>query len=486
MVCEENQDQFPPSQDTKDNTDSNLPAEVSSVTTSAESGEEISQSEGEVSSAQAQSSEEIDRFEGVSDESGREEADPEQKQEQSDEEIVTTENKVPSESVPTNDAPADRIEEAPDSSLGKVDRNAEPSKADATELIPTEDREEPGRVEHELSELKRQMRELQGEVSRQTSQLEEKIAQLEGKNAQLEEKIARSDPKYQLVDRALVRAEEEYQSDSQELNTHEKKAQHWLEQGKQLQQGIETAVEAYDRKLSECERVRANLPSHLPESLQTRYEALALTGRMLRRLPEQMDRLAKGEIPSTPLPIIDQQDLMGIISEESDLSLAEKAIEQKLKEVGNERWQDVSKSRDRAERYCKGWLSFVETKVLPILDGIDDGERYSQPLVEELQKNFDSENSEFGNLLNDWLQTYSYLREILLETLHSVQVRPMKIERGMPIDFNRCEPSDTERDDELPHESVKEVTRKGYEYKEETSQGWLVLRSAQVVAVKNN
>ena len=47
MVCEENQDQFPPSQDTKDNTDSNLPAEVSSVTTSAESGEEISQSEDE-------------------------------------------------------------------------------------------------------------------------------------------------------------------------------------------------------------------------------------------------------------------------------------------------------------------------------------------------------------------------------------------------------------------------------------------------------
>jgi molecular chaperone GrpE (heat shock protein) len=57
--------------------------------------------------------------------------------------------------------------------------------------------------------------------------------------------------------------------------------------------------------------------------------------------------------------------------------------------------------------------------------------------------------------------------------------------RGQPVDYDRHEPIGTEPDSNLPHESIKEVTRNGYEYKLPDQEQLLILRSAQVIVVKN-
>ena len=56
-------------------------------------------------------------------------------------------------------------------------------------------------------------------------------------------------------------------------------------------------------------------------------------------------------------------------------------------------------------------------------------------------------------------------------------------ELGQTFDYDRHEPIGTEPDSTLQHEHIKDVTRKGYEYKIEDQS--LLLRNPQVVVVKN-
>jgi molecular chaperone GrpE (heat shock protein) len=65
-------------------------------------------------------------------------------------------------------------------------------------------------------------------------------------------------------------------------------------------------------------------------------------------------------------------------------------------------------------------------------------------------------------------------------------IQPMKVEIGKPVDYLLHDPISTEEDFNLDNESVKEVTRSGYEYKHDLLDKVIILRSSQVVVVKNN
>jgi molecular chaperone GrpE (heat shock protein) len=74
----------------------------------------------------------------------------------------------------------------------------------------------------------------------------------------------------------------------------------------------------------------------------------------------------------------------------------------------------------------------------------------------------------------------------LLKSLENLGVKPINVEIGKPVDYLLHDPISTEEDANLSNESVKEVTRHGYEYKQDLLDKFLILRSAQVVVVKNN
>ena len=345
-----------------------------------------------------------------------------------------------------------------------------------------------------IAQQQYQLKQFDGRIAQQQDELEKarkRIVELENNNQQTPY------PYRGLVKQALEQQQASLEKDRQELNIHNEQVKQWTTRWQTLKDGIQSAVEDCTEKLSQCGEVKAKFPPDLQEKLQGRQKGLELIGKMLTRLVDLPDVLAEDETPSPELPSITEQEFIDLVFPENTDNLPQKAIDKKLKEVENKRWQSISTIRDLAEGRRKKWLNFVEKKVLPILDGIDEGERYSKPLVEELKANLDEAKnrvscspntySDWGETeLDNWLRTYSDLRAILLDRLKSVKVYPMEVETPVSIDYNRHEPFDVQPDDQLDNECVKEVIREGYEYETETGKELLVLRSAQVVVVKNN
>ena len=69
--------------------------------------------------------------------------------------------------------------------------------------------------------------------------------------------------------------------------------------------------------------------------------------------------------------------------------------------------------------------------------------------------------------------------------LNDLGVHRMDIETGMPIDYERHEPSSVEADPAMADEQIKEISRDGYDYVEANGDHQ-ILRVARVVVIKND
>ncbi|MFM6436855.1 MAG: hypothetical protein ACKPGW_17545, partial [Microcystis panniformis] len=285
-----------------------------------------------------------------------------------------------------------------------------------------------------------------------------------------------------LIEQALDNDKKELKQDGQELNSHVEKIQQWKQRRETLKQGIKAIRGAADQILSDSRQVQESLPSQLQEQLQGRQQGLDLIGKMLNRLLESTEIDTDDNSEYSELPHLSQSDLMTLIEAEQLEQSAEKLIKNKSKEVGIQRWQLVTQQRDLAEQYRKNWLHFVERKVLPILDGINEGQQHAETLVSQLLK----DNAEQEDKLKHWLKTYSNLQELFSQLLTDIKVYRMPVNIGESMDYLRYEPFDVQPDSTLNNECVKEEIRQGYEYQLEAEKELLVLRPALVVVVKND
>ncbi|MFB2917162.1 nucleotide exchange factor GrpE [Aerosakkonema funiforme] len=295
--------------------------------------------------------------------------------------------------------------------------------------------------------------------------------------------------KMQLIAQLVEEEEKNYKADEQQLNDCYIQAQHWAHRGVMLFDAIASTMELCQNKLfPEDRKVKNELPVAVQEKLQKRYEGIEIIGRMLARLVEPARELCETETPNRHLPRVSKPELIDVLSNETNQESAHQAIAKKLKEIGDRRYKCIAEIRELAERRQQRWLNFVEKKVLPIVDGIESGQRYSQPLVNQLK----DENPTWSTKLDDWFKIYHNLHLNLLHLLEQVQVYPMQVKTKTLIDYTRHEPFDLQADESLPNEYIKEVIRQGYEYlsekskvKSQKSKEFLVLRTAQVVVVKN-
>jgi molecular chaperone GrpE (heat shock protein) len=85
--------------------------------------------------------------------------------------------------------------------------------------------------------------------------------------------------------------------------------------------------------------------------------------------------------------------------------------------------------------------------------------------------------------LDLWVQTYTVLRERLLDLLKRFDINQMLIQPGEAANYDRIEAFEIVTDLAFKNEQVKEVARRGYEYQE--GNAVQVLRPAQVILVKN-
>ena len=349
-------------------------------------------------------------------------------------------------------------------------------------------------LKQEVEELKVQIEVKDNEITekdqivedktQEIENIQEEIARLKEENEAKDREIERlKNPLLMLIDQKLEEQKNDLEEDRQELASYREQVQKWTTRNQTLQEGIKLTVEQTDKILSQSSEIKNKLPQPLQEQLQKRQEGLNLIGKMLGRLQEQINANIEEPAELEELPTVSEQELKSLLDSESDEELGKKAIAKKFKEVGTQRWKIVAQQRDLAEKLRKKWLNIIDKKILPIIDGIDDGAKFSDNLIQQLK----TENSEQATELDNWFGTYHGLRGLFLDMLASVGVHPMIVKTGEQIDYNRHEPFDVQSDPNLNNEDVKEVTRQGYEYEPEAEgQEMLVLRSAQVVVVKNN
>ncbi len=285
--------------------------------------------------------------------------------------------------------------------------------------------------------------------------------------------------------------QETLEKDAQSLGEDEQECQGYIDQAKLWQFKTEalsklglSAIDECGNRMKECDQLMEQFKNKTPSpysGLQSRYESLQLSNRMLDRLRDPLEMLNKPNPLSEHLFRLRMSDLVELLRSQTDEAEAKKILAKKLKEAGDARYKSIREWRESAEKLQKQWLHFIEKKLLPALDGINDGKPYAEHLVIDLKESY--QTSSYQEQLSNWEKTYSDLEGILVQALNSLDITVMQAEVDQPVDYDRHEPIGAEPDDTKEHEHIKEVTRKGYEYK--IAERSLLLRNAQVVVVKN-
>ena len=322
------------------------------------------------------------------------------------------------------------------------------------------------------------------DLTEKNKQLCLEIASLNERLAKLEEST-----KFKfdgLVKDALKQDDAVWDEDNEECQKYIAQAKLWHSKTETLYTSVLTAISDCGDRIDKCGDLMQEINkenSTLHNSLLDRYKSLELSKRMLERLREPIELLKKSTLPSEHLLRLQPQDLVDLLRSQNDETEAKKILAKKVKETGDTRYKSIREWRELAEKSQKQWLNFIEKKLLFALDGINDGKPYAEHLVDELKPSY--QTSTCQKKLDDWLQTYVDLENILIEALKNLDITQLLVARGQPVDYDRHEPIGTEPDSNLPHESIKEVTRNGYEYKLPDQEQLLILRSAQVIVVKN-
>ncbi len=282
-----------------------------------------------------------------------------------------------------------------------------------------------------------------------------------------------------LVAAAMKRQGVKHSEDQAELDGHLSQLGHWAAKVDTLRNGLAPTVARATAELSKCGKAFESLPPKLQAILRGRHEGLELIGKMIHRLLDRLPEL--GEPPERTLPFLGEDAWAAILAGEKSRESADQRIREKLSEMSSKRYKALIRKRRIVDTSRQSSLQFLRTQVLPVLDGIEDGEKHSQALIARL-KTTDLNSEE---RLETWYRAYATLHAELLGVLGQIEVRPLEVRCGTQVDYTRQEPFRIEADPDLKTEDVKAVTRTGYEFTLDESGEAFVLRPAQVIVVKN-
>lgn len=285
----------------------------------------------------------------------------------------------------------------------------------------------------------------------------------------------------EIVNDCLAEDGEQYAEDEKRLDAIYSEYSEWCGRVQSLSSSIE-AICAQSIAILESAATNLSMLSELSrDALSGRQEGLESIGRMIGRLPEQIGKLDLSVQERPILYRLDKQSLANLLSEETELP-PEAAGTSEVKRVSLSRWQMLSNLTSSLESKRKSFLQSIKNYVLPVIDGLDKGESITRSEVSKLKES----NEDEADRLSDWLQSYAECRGVLLSLLSGLGVQPMAdAVRGNPIDFERHEPIMDVEDHTLGPEQISEVVFNGYEITASPDSEPLLVRAAQVVAVKN-
>jgi hypothetical protein len=360
---------------------------------------------------------------------------------------------------------------------------------------PPSDLDEIPKLKQEIDQLRQQLdreKELKQQLEQQLHQHEDRIGELTKQLTGKEQSDMKPEPSKeleQLIVESCRKDKKDRNDDTQELAKHQDQMQRLLDLSKTLRQGITETIDQCASLLPACRSARDNLPPELQAQIQTRHNALELIGRMVDRLRETIGKLSDNPDLPAPAPAeVKQQELIALLNEAYrsssgtiDMDMLKKAVDKKLKEVSNQRYQQITETRSLVEAQRSQLLNLVKQKILPILDGLYEGQHHSEKLIQVLANSYPAQQ----DTLNQWLKFHSDLHSQIQRILSDIGIHPMQVQPGDAADYNRHFPLGVEPEPALDSEHVKEVSQQGYEYTLEADQPAQVLRPAQVIMVKN-
>lgn len=268
----------------------------------------------------------------------------------------------------------------------------------------------------------------------------------------------------------------------EELNNGLKELRQWNSQHAWFVGGLKATIWLIEDLLSRSEQSQKLWPAELGEKLKSRHQGLVLTGKILRRSSEKCDCLSllgEGAFPNIEMdPVYDSQWEETL----SELQGSESApnfdlLHQHFNATRDAVLTGIHKSTVQDQ---KKLIALVQKSVLPVIDGLDDGEMGTQSLIDSLIINF----PQHSDSLKEWFGTYPKMRSTLLELLAGVGIEKMHVEFHTPVDYERHEPFDVEESLEFDDESILSISRNGYEFPKEEGVPWQIVRPAQVIVAQ--
>ena len=274
----------------------------------------------------------------------------------------------------------------------------------------------------------------------------------------------------------------EWQHDEEELKALIARVQFWQSRAATLEAGLKIAHVDAQQVVASRRDALSLLPQQAQENLKGGQKGLDIIVLMLSRLTEVMKGVTEESHESVQLPSpFGSDNWEEHVHAYADEDTANRMMKRKLNELGNARYITITEMRGVAEKMRKRVLQSVEKKVLPIIDGIEDGQRHSIETIGKLKVTYVGDAIQ----LDYWYSGYDNLRNnVLLGMLENINIKPMEIACGDEIDYERHEPFDFIADATMANEVVKEVVRAGYIF-DSADEGDAVLRAAQVIVVKN-
>ncbi len=221
-----------------------------------------------------------------------------------------------------------------------------------------------------------------------------------------------------------------------------------------------------------------DIESEVRALIESRHQSLMLISKMLKRLESRIPLVEVPEQWELPSLGCSEESLAAMVIQQATLVQVQNRIKEHVRLHSLERYSCVSTPRDLARSVSKQLIDFIARHLLPILDSLDDGRTYTQPLLDPSNgKNA----AAFAETIRD---AYGQARLDLLTVIAAVGVDVIPVVIGSPIDYECQEPFDSEPHPSMPEETVLSVSRNGYQ-KRVSDKITRNIRMAQVVIVRN-
>lgn len=148
--------------------------------------------------------------------------------------------------------------------------------------------------------------------------------------------------------------------------------------------------------------------------------------------------------------------------------------EEQITNIFNSNYNIITSIRNEKDSIVRAYFKFINSQLLPIIDGVDSGIQYLNT----------NNITALKYIISD---IYGDMDRVLKKLLENIKIREIKTDKSETINFNLHQAIDIEytKIQEMD-ETVAEVIRKGYEYLEDIYSTGInyIVRQVQVIAYK--